>query len=184
MNTTIAPARISVQVAKKAKESAERAIQSLNGAGIFGVEMFLKKDGDILINEIAPRPHNSGHYSIEACSISQFEQHIRAILGLPLTKPRLLSPAVMINILGIDGYSGPYIFSGIKDALEIPGLKLHFYGKMVTKPQRKLGHMTITAESIEEALTKAQRARKALIVESDKHGNTIGKATSGNNNGK
>ena len=184
LNTTIAPARISDQVAKKAKESAERAIQSLNGAGIFGVEMFLKKDGDILINEIAPRPHNSGHYSIEACSISQFEQHIRAILGLPLTKPRLLSPAVMINILGIDGYSGPYIFSGIKDALQIPGLKLHFYGKMVTKPQRKLGHMTITAESIEVALTKAQRARKALIVESDKHGNTIGKATSGNNNGK
>ena len=174
LNTTIAPARISAPVVKKAKESAERAVQSLNGAGIFGVEMFLKNDGEILINEIAPRPHNSGHYSIEACSISQFEQHIRAILGLPLTEPRLLSPAVMINILGIDGYSGPYIFSGIKDALEIPGLKLHFYGKMVTKPQRKLGHMTITSESIEEALAKAERARKALIVESDKHGNTIG----------
>ena len=160
LNTTIAPARISINVEKKAKESAERAIQSLNGAGIFGVEMFLKKDGDILINEIAPRPHNSGHYSIEACSISQFEQHIRAILGLPLTKPRLLSPAVMINILGIDGYSGPYIFSGIKDALEIPGLKLHFYGKMITKPQRKLGHMTITAESIEEALIKVKEQGK------------------------
>jgi len=174
LNTTIAPARISVQLAKKAKESAERAVQSLNGAGIFGVEMFLKKDGDILINEIAPRPHNSGHYSIEACSISQFEQHIRAILGLPLAKPRLLSPAVMINILGIDGYSGPYTFSGIRDTLEIPGLKLHFYGKIVTKPQRKLGHMTITAESIEEALEKSETARKALIVESDKHGNTIG----------
>ena len=174
LNTTIAPARISTQEAKKAKEFAERAIQSLDGAGIFGVEMFLKKDGDILINEIAPRPHNSGHYSIEACSISQFEQHIRAILGMPLTIPRLLSPAVMINILGIDGYSGPYNFSGIKETLEIPGLKLHFYGKMMTKPQRKLGHMTITAESIEEALTKTERARKALIVESDKHGNTIG----------
>ncbi|MDP9197150.1 MAG: 5-(carboxyamino)imidazole ribonucleotide synthase [Thermoproteota archaeon] len=172
--TTIAPARISAQLAKKARETAERAVRSLSGAGIFGVEMFLKKDGDILINEIAPRPHNSGHYSIEACSISQFEQHIRAILGLPLSKPRLISPAVMTNILGIDGYSGPYSFIGIRETLDIQGLKLHFYGKTVTKPQRKLGHMTITDESVEEALAKAGTARKALIVETDKHSNTIG----------
>jgi 5-(carboxyamino)imidazole ribonucleotide synthase len=125
--------------------------------------MFLTNN-KLMINEIAPRPHNSGHYSIEACSISQFEQHIRAILGLPLAKPRLMSPAVMMNILGIPNYTGEYFFKGIDKVLTIPGLKLHFYGKKITKPQRKLGHITITAESLEEALSRAKIVRKLLTV--------------------
>jgi 5-(carboxyamino)imidazole ribonucleotide synthase len=169
--TTIAPARISQYSAKKAIASAKRAVKTLNGAGIFGVEMFLNKDGRVLINEIAPRPHNSGHYSIEACSISQFEQHIRAIFGLPLARPRLICPAVMVNILGPEGYSGQYSFKRIRQLLNIQGLKLHLYGKPITKPLRKLGHMTIIAKSIEQALLKAQLARKALIVEKYKDGN-------------
>lgn len=166
--TTIAPARIPRNLAKKALACAKKAVKSLNGAGIFGVEMFLKKDGRVLINEIAPRPHNSGHYSIEACTISQFEQHLRAIFGLPLAIPRLISPAVMVNILGPEGYSGPYSLKRVRQVLSIQGLNLHVYGKPTTKPLRKLGHMTIVSKSIEGALLKAQLARKALIVEKRK----------------
>jgi 5-(carboxyamino)imidazole ribonucleotide synthase len=163
--TTIAPARIPANLANKALICAKKAIKTLNGAGIFGVEMFLKKDGSVLINEIAPRPHNSGHYSIEACTVSQFEQHLRAILGLPLAIPRLISPAVMVNILGPEGYSGFYSLKRISQVLKIQGLSLHVYGKQTTMPLRKLGHMTIIAKSIGQALLRAQSARKELIVE-------------------
>jgi 5-(carboxyamino)imidazole ribonucleotide synthase len=163
LDTTIAPADINRAVESEAKLIAEKVVQSLRGVGVFGIEMFLECN-ELLINEIAPRPHNSGHYSIEACSISQFEEHIRAILGLPLTKPRLMTPAVMKNILGIPNYVGTYSFKGIDKALSIPGLKLHFYGKKFTKPQRKLGHFTITAEKIEEALSRAKTVGNLLRV--------------------
>jgi len=163
LDTTIAPAAINSTVESEAKLIAEKVVQSLRGVGVFGIEMFLEGN-ELLINEIAPRPHNSGHYSIEACSISQFEEHIRAILGLPLIKPRLMTPAVMKNILGIPNYVGTYSFKGIDKALSIPGLKLHFYGKKFTKPQRKLGHFTITAEKIEEALSRAKTVGNLLRV--------------------
>ena len=101
LNLTIVPARVSDKVASKARKMAEQTLTALKGAGIFGIEMFVTDDNKVLINEIAPRPHNSGHYSIEACSISQFEQHLRAILDLPLSEPRLLCPAAaMLNVLG------------------------------------------------------------------------------------
>ena len=163
LDTTIAPADINRAVESEAKLIAEKVVQSLRGVGVFGIEMFLECN-ELLINEIAPRPHNSGHYSIEACSISQFEEHIRAILGLPLTKPRLMTPAVMKNILGIPNYIGKYSFKGIDKAFSIPGLKVHFYGKKLTKPQRKLGHFTITAEKIEEALSRAKTVGNLLRV--------------------
>lgn len=163
LDTTIVPAGVNGNVESNAKSIAEKVVKSLKGVGIFGIEMFLD-DNKLIINEIAPRPHNSGHYSIEACSVSQFELHIRAILGLPLVKPRLMSPVVMMNILGIPNYSGKYSFKGIDKALAISGLKVHFYGKMITKPQRKLGHFTITAENIEEALSSARRVRNLLRV--------------------
>jgi 5-(carboxyamino)imidazole ribonucleotide synthase len=163
LDTTIVPARVNSTVERNAKLIAEKVVKSLKGVGVFGIEMFLTNN-KLMINEIAPRPHNSGHYSIEACSISQFEQHIRAILGLPLAKPRLMSPAVMMNILGLPNYTGEYFFKGIDRVFAIPGLKLHFYGKKITKPQRKLGHITITAESIEEALSRAKMVRKLLTV--------------------
>jgi 5-(carboxyamino)imidazole ribonucleotide synthase len=164
LSTTIVPARISELATRKARELAEKTIEILKGAGIFGIEMFVLQDDSLLINEIAPRPHNSGHYSIEACSISQFEQHIRAIVGLPISKPILLSPAVMINILGNDTFSGVYSLANIKKIMNISGLKLHVYGKQITKPRRKLGHMTIMDTSLERALFKAKMASSMICI--------------------
>ena len=163
LDTTIVPAGINKTIEANARSIAENVVKSLKGVGIFGIEMFLENN-KLMINEIAPRPHNSGHYSIEACSVSQFELHIRAILGLPLVIPRLLSPAVMTNILGMPNYTGNYSITGIDKAFAVPGMKLHLYGKRITKPQRKLGHFTITAESTQEALSRTRRVRKLLRV--------------------
>ncbi len=160
-HTVIAPARVGEDTQSKAKEVAMKTMKVLKGAGIFGIEMFLL-NGEVLINEIAPRPHNSGHYTIEACVTSQFEQHIRAITGLSLGSTELLTPAVMINILGEGEYEGPAILGGIQGALSIPGVALHFYGKAMTKPQRKMGHITAIDEDVEKAMEKANRARSFL----------------------
>ena len=160
-HTVIAPARVGGGIQDKAKEIAMKTMKVLKGAGIFGIEMFLV-DGEVLINEIAPRPHNSGHYTMEACVTSQFEQHIRAITGLPLGSTELLTPAVMINILGEEGYEGHAILKGIQGALSISGVALHFYGKAMTKPQRKMGHITAIDEDVEKAMEKANRARSFL----------------------
>jgi 5-(carboxyamino)imidazole ribonucleotide synthase len=162
LDTTIVPARISEKVNIRAKKMAQKTMKALSGAGIFGIEMFVMQDENVVINEIAPRPHNSGHYSIEACSISQFEQHLRAILNLPLSKPELLCPAVMVNILGSLNHNGPYEIKGLKNLFSVPGVKLHVYGKKISKPRRKLGHITVTAKTIEEALSRAKRARKMI----------------------
>jgi 5-(carboxyamino)imidazole ribonucleotide synthase len=164
LDMTIVPARISDKVLTKAQEVAQKTLRALKGAGIFGIEMFVLQDEDVVINEIAPRPHNSGHYSIEACSISQFEQHIRAVLDLPLSRPRLLTPAVMLNLLGPDNGSGTYKISGLKELFTIPGLKLHVYGKKISKPRRKLGHITITSQTVEEAISRAERARNTVKI--------------------
>jgi 5-(carboxyamino)imidazole ribonucleotide synthase len=164
LDMTIVPARISKKVGLKAKKIAEKTIGALKGAGIFGIEMFVTNDEDVILNEIAPRPHNSGHYSIEACSISQFEHHIRAILDLPLSKPQLLTPAVMVNILGSEGHNGTYKIKGIKELLAIPGVKLHIYGKKISKPRRKLGHITVTAKNVLEAISTAERAKRTIRV--------------------
>ena len=164
LDMTIAPARIPDKVLAKAQVVAQKTLGALKGAGIFGIEMFVLPDEDVVINEIAPRPHNSGHYSIEACSISQFEQHIRAVLDLPLSKPRLLSPAVMLNLLGPENGSGPYKILGLKELFSIPGLKLHVYGKKISKPRRKLGHITITSQTVEDAISKAERARNVVKI--------------------
>jgi 5-(carboxyamino)imidazole ribonucleotide synthase len=164
LDTTLVPARISRQTAGIAQDIAERTVDVLKGSGIFCIEMFLKTNGEILINEIAPRPHNSGHYSIEGCSISQFEQHIRAILNLPLPEPRLRSPTAMVNILGPNEFEGEYYLDGLNELLSIEGLKLHLYGKRISKPMRKLGHVTITAASISEAIAKAKKAKSNLRI--------------------
>ncbi len=154
LKTSIIPARISKETEGKAIDLAIMTMKSLKGSGIFGIEMFVDEDDNVLINEIAPRPHNSGHYSIEACSISQFEQHIRAILNYPLLQPILLSNAVMINILGPNNYTGPYEITGIDELFGIPGVKIHIYGKLETKPRRKLGHVTIVSNNSDPILTK------------------------------
>jgi 5-(carboxyamino)imidazole ribonucleotide synthase len=164
LDTTLVPARISKHREGMARDIAEKTVGVLKGSGIFCVEMFLTADGEILINEIAPRPHNSGHYSIEGCSISQFEQHIRAILNLPLLKPRLRSPTVMVNILGPREFEGDYYLDDLNELLSIEGLKLHLYGKRISKPRRKLGHVTITAASISEAIDKSKIAKSNLRI--------------------
>jgi 5-(carboxyamino)imidazole ribonucleotide synthase len=164
LDTTLVPAQISKKVELKAKKLAEKAMNALLGAGIFGIEMFVTKKGDVLLNEIAPRPHNSGHYSNEACSISQFEQHLRAVLNLPLEKPRLLSPATMINILGPRGWDGPYRINGLDRMASVAGVKLYIYGKSTSKPQRKLGHITATGKTVDEAMKRARIARTSIQI--------------------
>jgi 5-(carboxyamino)imidazole ribonucleotide synthase len=162
LDTTIAPARISRKVELKAKRLAEKTMEVLHGAGIFGIEMFVTKGGGVLVNEIAPRPHNSGHYTNEACSVSQFEQHLRAVLDLPLSRPELLAPAAMVNILGNENFSGSYAVKGLKKLLAVPGVKLYVYGKKTSKPRRKLGHITATGKTAKEALARATRARRMV----------------------
>jgi len=162
LDMTVTPARISRKAEARARKLAEKAMKVLHGAGIFGIEMFVTKKGDVLVNEVAPRVHNSGHYTNEACSVSQFEQHLRAVLDLPLAKPELLSPACMINILGPEGFEGPYAVEGIKSAMNVPGATFYIYGKQLSKPRRKLGHITATGRTASEATLRAKKARKAI----------------------
>jgi 5-(carboxyamino)imidazole ribonucleotide synthase len=167
-DSVMAPARISKEIEQKAVEISTQSIKALDGVGIFGVELFLDKQGQILVNEIAPRPHNSGHYTVEACATSQFEQIIRAVTNLPLGSTKLISPAVMVNLLGEEGYEGEPFIQGIHDALEIPELSFHFYGKSFTKPFRKMGHITVLDDDINQALKKANQAKDILKIKGSK----------------
>jgi 5-(carboxyamino)imidazole ribonucleotide synthase len=167
-DSVMAPARISKEVEQEAVDISVKAIEALGGVGIFGVELFLTKDGKVLVNEIAPRPHNSGHYTVEACATSQFEQIIRAVTNLPLGSTKLISPAVMINLLGEEGYAGEPFIEGIHDALEIPELSFHFYAKTYTKPFRKMGHVTVLDDDINQALEKANKAKDILKIKGSK----------------
>ncbi len=162
----IAPARVNTKIKKEVEEIGIKTIKALGEGvvGIFGIEMFLTKEGKVLVNEIAPRPHNSGHYTIEACITSQFEQHIRAITGLPLGSTDLIIQAVMINILGEPGREGKAILKGVREALSISGLSLHWYGKAITKPFRKMGHITIIDKDVKIAIKKAKKIKKILKV--------------------
>jgi 5-(carboxyamino)imidazole ribonucleotide synthase len=165
LDTSIVPARIDEHTYNKAREIARDVIDAFNGIGVFGVEMFLTSDGSIMVNEIAPRVHNSGHYTIEACNVSQFEEHIRAIMDMPLVEPRMIcNSAVMVNILGNDAVNGKYALSNIDALLSIDGLRLHIYGKSTNKGRRKLGHMTILSNSREDAIAKAMYARSLLKI--------------------
>jgi 5-(carboxyamino)imidazole ribonucleotide synthase len=163
-DSVIAPARIDEKTAALARDMATRVVEALDGVGVFGVELFLDKQGRVLLNEAAPRPHNSGHYTMEACVTCQFEQHIRAVAGLPLGDSSLLRPAVMVNRLGEPGSAGRPFVEGFAEALRIPGLSLHLYGKNEAKPFRKMGHFTLTAGTLDEALEKAEYARSLLKI--------------------
>ena len=164
LRKSIVPARISSRVADRARRVAEEVISVFSGVGIFCIEMFVTEDEEVLVNEVAPRPHNSGHYTIEACVTSQFEQHIRAITGLPLGDTSLLQPAVMINLLGEEGERGGAVMTGCGSALAVPGVSLHFYGKALTSPRRKMGHLTVTAATRELALARAEEAARSIRV--------------------
>ena len=163
-DTVIAPARVDEKTATTAREIAISVVEALDGVGIFGVELFLDKQGRVLLNEVAPRPHNSGHYTMEACSSCQYEQHVRAITGLPLGDTMLLQPAVMLNLLGQPGSTGSPVVHGYEEALKVPGLSLHLYGKIETRPFRKMGHFTVTAATLEDALKKAEYVRGILKI--------------------
>lgn len=163
LHITIAPARIAKKIDKKAQALAKKVMKHLLGAGVFGIEMFVDKNGKILINEIAPRVHNSGHHSIESSYTSQFQQHIRAITGLPLGNTALVHKAsVMINILGRD--SGPAQLTGLEKVLQLPNTYVHIYGKKDTNVERKMGHITVVGKSVHEVLKKAIRARKLIEI--------------------
>jgi 5-(carboxyamino)imidazole ribonucleotide synthase len=156
-----APAPIQLEMAARAAEIARRAVEAIAGIGVFGVELFALADSAVLYNELAPRPHNSGHYTIEACETSQFEQALRAVLGLPLGSVALRAPAaVMINLLGSG--SGPARAQGLAEALAVPGAHVHLYGKLASRPGRKMGHITALGATLAEAEARARQAADAL----------------------
>ncbi len=159
LDVTLAPARIPDRVAEEARELACAVAKSLDLVGLLAVEMFLRANGELIINELAPRPHNSGHWTIEGCVTSQFEQHVRAVCGLPLGKTEILRPSAMVNLLG-DVWSG-----GEPDwaaALAEPNVHLHLYGKREPRARRKMGHLTAVADTAETAAAAGQRARDRL----------------------
>ncbi len=163
LRTTIAPARVNQNIQEKAKKIAVRTMEVLKGAGVFGIEMFVTKSEDILINEIAPRVHNSGHHTLNSSETSQFEQHLRAILGLPLGSTKLIKPTVMYNILGSKKFTGEY--NQIKATQNNMFLKM--YGKKISKPLRKLGHVNLVAqnsESISDLVAKLEQVKEGLQV--------------------
>lgn len=161
---TVAPSAVSEDIKREALDLAKKSIIALDGVGIFGVEMFLTKDGRVLINEIAPRPHNSGHYTIEGCRTSQYEQYLRAIMNLPLGCAELIKPSVMINLFGEDGFSGDTNVTGFYEAMAIEGANIHIYGKKQTKPFRKMGHITVLSDTPEEALKRSKEAKKLIKI--------------------
>lgn len=158
------PADISPQVAAQAQVLATKVIEAFDLVGLLAVEMFLTRDGQLLVNEVAPRPHNSGHHTFKANFTSQFEQHLRAILDLPLGDTGLHSAAVMLNLLGEAGYSGEARYEGAEEALAVPGVSIHLYGKKYTRPYRKMGHITITAATVAEARQKADHVKHLVKV--------------------
>jgi 5-(carboxyamino)imidazole ribonucleotide synthase len=165
VDNLVAPARIAVEQAEQARQLAVDITRKLDYVGIMAVEMFITRAGEILVNEMAPRPHNSGHHTIEACYTSQFEQHLRAILGLPLGSTQQVHAASMLNVLGEAGHSGPAVYPGALSLLAEEGVFLHLYGKANTKPFRKMGHITVLATTADEALQKALRLKGVMRAE-------------------
>ncbi len=159
-----APAEISVAVEAKAEKIAIDIINKLEMVGLLAVEIFVTKEGEILVNEVAPRPHNSGHQTIEANITSQYEQHLRAILGMPLGATDALTPSAMVNLLGEDGYNGPAIYQGLEEVMKEPCVHVHLYGKTETRPFRKMGHITITDSNAAELKRKAKFVKNTLKV--------------------
>ena len=159
-----APAIVAPEVALQAERIAVQVIEKLDMVGLLAVEMFVTRDGEVLVNEIAPRTHNSGHQTIEANHTSQFEQHLRAILNLPLGATDSKIPSAMVNLLGEDGYTGTARYQGMEAVLAIPGISVHLYGKKLTKPFRKMGHITIVDKNLDDLKAKAQKVKETLKV--------------------
>jgi 5-(carboxyamino)imidazole ribonucleotide synthase len=161
LETTVVPARIPPTLAEEALQVAGRVATALQYVGVLGVEMFVANGGRLYVNELAPRPHNSGHYTLDACSTDQFEQQVRALCGLPLAQPRLLTPVAMVNLLGDLWAGGPPRW---EEVFRRPGVRLHLYGKAEARPGRKMGHLNCLADTPERALALALETRDALPV--------------------
>lgn len=160
----LSPARISKKIEEKAREVALEVSKAYQHVGLLAVELFLTKEGEIWVNEVAPRPHNSGHYSIEASYTSQFEQHIRALLDLPLGNPENKVAGVMVNLVGAKGHQGPVYYKNMEHILAIEGVCPHIYGKKETRPFRKMGHITIVNKNLETARQIAAQVKETIEV--------------------
>ncbi|MCB9031454.1 MAG: 5-(carboxyamino)imidazole ribonucleotide synthase [Chitinophagales bacterium] len=160
----LSPAHINSELEQKAQQLAVRTIEAMNLYGILAIEMFLTADGDILVNEVAPRPHNSGHHTIEANITSQYQQLLRSIFGLPLGSTALSTTSMMVNLLGEDGYTGEAIYEGLPECLAMEGVYVHLYGKKITKPFRKMGHVTIVDSDAAKAREKANFVKDNLKI--------------------
>lgn len=160
----ICPARIEESVAKKAQDIALKVADSFDFIGLLAVEMFQTEENEILVNEVAPRTHNSGHYSIEASYTNQFEQHLRSILNLPLGNTESKVAGIMVNLVGAEGYTGDVVYENIEEILQIDGITPHIYGKKTTKPFRKMGHVTIVNKDINKAREVAQKVKETIKV--------------------
>tara|TARA_B100000809_G_scaffold255869_1_gene295020 strand:+ start:225 stop:1409 length:1185 start_codon:yes stop_codon:yes gene_type:complete len=160
----MSPADVNSEIEEKAREIAEKIINKLEMVGLLAVELFLTKEGEVLVNEIAPRPHNSGHQTIEGNVTSQYEQHLRSILNLPLGSTDIVEASVMLNLLGEKGHTGKVYYKGLEDVLKMKGVKPHIYGKAITKPFRKMGHITIVNKSLDKAKKIAEEVKETLKV--------------------
>tara|TARA_B110000467_G_C18176134_1_gene397943 strand:- start:312 stop:842 length:531 start_codon:yes stop_codon:yes gene_type:complete len=160
----LSPARISNKLNKKVIELAILVSKSFEHVGLLAVELFLTKDGELIVNEVAPRPHNSGHFSIEASYTSQFEQHIRAILDLPLGRTENKVAGVMVNLVGKEGNIGPVYYKNLEDILAIEGVNPHIYGKKETRPFRKMGHITVVNKDLSKAREIAEYIKETIEV--------------------
>ena len=160
----LCPARISEELSAKARALAHLVSSKFQHVGLLAVEMFVTTSGEVLVNEVAPRPHNSGHYSIEGSFTNQFEQHLRAILNLPLGSTESKSNAVMVNLVGDENYTGDVVYQGIEDVLAMPGVTPHIYGKRETRPFRKMGHVTIIHQELKAARAIAETVKSKLKV--------------------
>lgn len=160
------PANLTPEQFKVAEETAIKVINSFDMVGLLAVEFFIDKEGQVIINEVAPRPHNSGHHTIDAIVTSQLKQLLRAILGLPLGSTEILQNSVMLNLLGEPGFEGPVYYEGFTECMAMEGVKIHLYGKKQTRPFRKMGHVTILSESLEDAMRKAEQVKQKLKVKS------------------
>ena len=159
LDISIVPARLSEELQQQVQKIAKKVTLALNYVGVMGVEFFIDQEGQLLVNEMAPRPHNSGHHTIDACATSQFEQQLRAITGLPLGSTKLIQPVVMLNLFG-DIWPTPTEAPDWTPIHQIPGAKLHLYGKYEARASRKMGHVTFTAPTVEEALEQAKAMKK------------------------
>ncbi|HHM20775.1 MAG TPA: 5-(carboxyamino)imidazole ribonucleotide synthase [Bacteroidetes bacterium] len=160
----VCPAGLEGPVEVQAIDLATRTINAYNMSGLLAVELFLTKKGELLINEVAPRPHNSGHHTIDSCYTSQYEQHLRSILNLPPGSTKMKTASVMVNLLGAPGHTGPAVYEGLEECLKMEGVKIHLYGKKITRPFRKMGHVTILDNDPEKAKIKAIKVKKLLKV--------------------